>query len=107
MTTSEAATYSVQSTHRLTKEMAEAATEIVVEQLALTMNMMCAIRVGSAMLIADEETLHVARSLWYCVVKRLICADVMRALEQRSLLPVTLNTLSALVCEALSLYKTS
>ena len=102
---SEASVCSMQSTHRLSKEMAEKAIEIVVEQLALNTNVMCASRAGSTMLIADEETLHAARSLWDCVVKRLVCADVMRALEQRNLLPVTLNTLSALVCDALSLYK--
>jgi hypothetical protein len=95
------------STQRLDKEMMENVMEIVVEQLALTGNVLSVNKLGTAAALADADTLNVAYTLWKAVVQRLVCAQVSRELEQRRLLPVTIRTLSALICDALSVYKQS
>ena len=91
------------STQRLNKELASAALRVVVEQL-LVSNL---VNVNHARIstFADDETLSAARALYTCVVERMLCEHVMCEVERRGLLPVTINTLSALVCEALALYK--
>jgi hypothetical protein len=91
------------STQRLDKELATAALQVVVEQL-LVSNL---VNVNHARItaFADDETLGAARTLYTCIVERMLCEHVMCEVERRGLLPVTINTLSSLVCEALALYK--
>jgi hypothetical protein len=91
------------STQRLSKELANAALQVVVEQL-LVSNL---VNVNHARIstLTDDETLGAARTQRACVVERMLCEHAMCEVERRGLLPVTVNTLSALLCEALAQYK--
>ena len=84
------------------------AIDIVTEQM-LARNMLPLNLAARSMAssLADNETREVASVLWKCVVQRSIRDAVEHELEQRRLLPVTVHTLSALLCEAISMYKTS
>ena len=104
-TTATAVVGHVQSTQRLNKEMARAVVNIVVEQLTMMTNLVHINKLGMLAAIADAETLSTAGALWCSVVQRLICAQVLREAEQRNLFPITVNTLSALLCETVSLYR--
>jgi hypothetical protein len=85
--------------------MASAALELVVGHLIST-NMLRTQEIGMTTAFADDETLSVARTLCNCVMQRLISDHVMREAERRSLLPVTIYSLSSLLCDAIALYKT-
>ena len=92
------------TTRRLNKEMAAAALEIVAEQI-LTTSTMAINRSGAAASFADEETLEAARTLFTCVMQHKLCEHVMREVDRRSMLPVTVFSLSTLFCEAMALHK--
>lgn len=81
-----------------------AAVDIVTE-LLINMNILAVNVSGGAAALADDETLGAARVLWNSFVKRSVHAQVSRELVSRNLLPVTLHTLSALLYDAISLYK--
>ena len=91
------------TTQRLNKELVSATLQVVAEQL-LVSNLV-SIDHARISTFADDETLSAARTLYTCVVERMLCDHVMCEVERRGLLPVTINTLSALLCEALALYK--
>jgi hypothetical protein len=91
---------------RLDKEMAAKVVEIVVERLILTTHMLTVNNVVcTTAALADTDTMHAANALWKSVVQNLICARVLKEVEQRKLFPVTVRTLSALICDVLPLYK--
>ena len=92
------------TTQRLNKEMAAAALEIVAEQI-LASSTMAIDQSGVAASFADEETLSAARTLFTCVMQHKLCEHVMREVDRRSMLPVTVFSLSTLFCEAMALYK--
>jgi hypothetical protein len=94
----------VQTTGRLNKEMAKGALEVVVEQL-LVSNVLHIDQSNVSAVLVDDETLGAARTLFNCVMERLLCDRVMRDAERRNMFPVTIYSLSALLCEALALYK--
>ena len=84
--------------------MAAATLEIVVQQL-MDVDVLNFDKSGAPAALADSETLGVARTLRDCVLQRLVCDRVMSEVQRRNLLPVTIYTLSTLLCEALALYK--
>jgi hypothetical protein len=90
---------------RLGNETAGAACKIVIEQLLATPTFTFEFKAGNAVALADVDTLNAARGLWGCVVNQLVCDRVMREAVERNLFPITLRSLSSLLCDAVSLYK--
>jgi 3-hydroxyacyl-CoA dehydrogenase len=89
---------------RLNKDAVVDALEIVAEQI-LASNTMAIDPSGVAASFANDETLSAARTLYTCVMHRRLCEHVMREVERRNMLPITIHSLSTLFCEAMTLYK--